>query len=255
RGNVSSEICPTQVGGKCDVSSKGPAAWRGANNRATFIFPRCNAHDHAVPDRFKIQIHSDHRIAAHGSRLLSHIPEGDLLRVVQLAFVSAASAADDIGDSRQKIADHIGPHDRLTAGNPEIFHDFFSLEGVGGGDEHGNPPSLIKHPLFQYISKQALSTWFCRLPALANGSKYDARAASERLFYKMGKKRGGAGGEDHLPGIEKGGAREAVAAAGPCRLSLERIDGIHPGDLESRHRPTAREQAVDDRGKRVSARL
>src|SRR5690606_26954328 len=83
---------------------------------------------------------------AHGSRLLSHLPEGDLLRVVQLAFVSAASAADDIGDSRQKIADHIGPHDRLTAGNPEIFHDFFSLEGVGGGDEHGNPPSLIKHP-------------------------------------------------------------------------------------------------------------
>src|SRR3546814_7783725 len=49
---------------------------------------------------------------------------------------AAGTAADEVADTGEQVADEVGAEDRLAAADAEILHDTLAVDGRGRGDDH-----------------------------------------------------------------------------------------------------------------------
>ncbi len=68
-------------------------------------------------------------------------PSASLLSYVSLR----PPIADDVGDAGEKITDDIGAQNDLSRYDAQILFNFFSLNGIGGRDNHSYVPLVAHH--------------------------------------------------------------------------------------------------------------
>lgn len=80
-------------------------------------------------------------VGTEGFGLCHPLLDGDVFRTTELLFVRARSPSNDVADTREQIAEHVGAQDGFPTDKTVIGPDGGVLDRVCGQDEHPYPLS------------------------------------------------------------------------------------------------------------------
>src|SRR5690606_14874484 len=128
------------------TSTTWPTSWRGTSRHER---PRAAESDHhggaadahhqhaaVLPDHLVVDVDADHRVGAELLRAFRQFLESDLAGLGQFLFIGTGTSADDVANTGEQVAEHVGTENGLTDHDALVFADGTAFEGGSGGEDH-----------------------------------------------------------------------------------------------------------------------